>query len=57
MLKENTLLRVIAKLMMQVDEERQRRIELIHAYASVRPVKVHEPTADEVERRIIELGD
>lgn len=59
MFDEQTLLRVIAKLMMQVEEERQRRVELIRAFAHVSnsgPHSVETPSAEDIERRIVELS-
>ena len=56
MYDEATLLRVIAKLMQQVEEEKQRRAELIQAYASLKSFSIKKPTDEEVERRIRELS-
>ena len=55
MYDEQALLKVIAKLMMQVEEERRRRVELIQAYGSLKSFSVKEPTPEEIERRILEL--
>lgn len=55
MYDEETLLKVIAKLMMQVEEERKRRTELIQAFGSLKPFSITEPTSEEIERRILEL--
>lgn len=49
---------VIVKLMMQVEEEKRRRIEAIHALMSLsllKPFSIKTPTDEEIERRIEEL--
>ena len=56
MFDEQTLLRVIAKLMMQIEEEKHRRVELIQVYASLKTFSIKEPTDEEIERRIRELS-
>lgn len=58
MYDEQVLLRVIARLMMQVEEERRRREEVIRAFASLSSIKsdsIKEPSEQEIERRIVEL--
>ena len=54
---ERDLKKVIARLMVQVEEEKRRRIEMIQAFASLpsQPVLVKTPTDEEIERRILEL--
>ncbi len=56
---EKDLLKVIGKLMVQVEEERRRRIEAIQALTSLpllKPFSIHIPTDEEIERRIQELS-
>ena len=58
MYDEQVLLKVIARLMMQVEEEKRRREEVIRAFALVSSIKldsVKEPSKEEIERRIVEL--
>ena len=40
---------------MQVEEEKRRRMELIQAYARLKPFSITKPTKEDVERRIEEL--
>lgn len=56
MYDETTLLKVIRRLMVQVEEERKRRVELIQVFGGLKSFSVTEPTSEEVERRILELA-
>jgi len=58
MFDEKALKKVIGKLMLQVEEEKRRRIEAIQALTSLpllKPFSVKVPTDEEIERRIQEL--
>jgi hypothetical protein len=55
---ERDLKKVIAALMVQVEEEKRRRIEAIQALTNLpllQPFQVKAPTDEEIERRILEL--
>jgi hypothetical protein len=57
--EERDLKKVIGKLMVQVEEEKRRRIEAIQALTSLpllQPFVVKVPTEEEIERRIEELS-
>jgi len=59
MFDENVLKKVIGKLMVQVEEEKRRRVEAIQALTSLpllQPFSVRIPTDEEIERRIEELS-
>ena len=59
MFDEKILIKVIGKLMIQVEEEKRRRIEAIQALTSLpllKPFEVHVPTEGEIEKRIEELS-
>jgi len=58
MLDETALKKVVGKLMIQVEEERRRRIEAIQALTNLpllKPFSIKTPTDEEIERRIEEL--
>jgi hypothetical protein len=54
MYDETVLLKVIAKLMIQIEEEKHRRVEFIKA--SLKPFSIEEPTTEDIERKIRELS-
>jgi len=59
MYSEAILKKVIARLMIQVEEEKRLRIEAIQALVKLpllQPFSVEFPTEEEIERRITELS-
>lgn len=59
MFDEAVLIKVIGRLMVQVEEEKRRRIEAIQALTNLpllQPFLVRLPTEEEIERRIEELS-
>ena len=59
MFDEKTFKKVVGKLMVQVEEERRRRVEAIQALTSLpllEPFSIKHPTEEEIERRIEELS-
>ncbi len=58
MYDEQAFLRIIGKLIQQVEEERCRREEVIRAFAllsSIKSTSIKEPSKEEIEKRIAEL--
>jgi hypothetical protein len=58
MLDEKSMKKVVSLLMIQVEEERRRRIEAIQALTNLpllKPFSIKAPTDEEIERRIEEL--
>jgi hypothetical protein len=56
---EQTLKKVIGKLMVQIEEEKRRRIEAIQALVKLpllEPFSIKTPTDEEIEKRIDELS-
>jgi hypothetical protein len=59
MYDEKVLKRVIKQLMIQVEEEKRSRIEVIQAFAKLpllEPFSIKTPTDEEIEKRIDELS-
>jgi len=59
MFDETVLKKVIGKLMVQVEEEKRRRVEAIQALTNLpllKPFSIRVPTDEEIERRIEELS-
>lgn len=59
MFDEMALKKVIGKLMVQIEEEKRRRVEAIQALTSLpllEPFSIKVPTDEEIERRIEELS-
>jgi hypothetical protein len=59
MFDEKALRKVIGKLMVQVEEEKRRRVEAIQALTNLpllKPFSITVPTEEEIERRIEELS-
>lgn len=59
MFDEKALKKVIGKLMVQVEEEKRRRIEAIQALVNLpllEPFSIKVPTEEEIEKRIDELS-